>query len=132
MFPITSNCCCSPSPFHSCAIIIASLSSLSFHPQSTPQAVACEAGGKWCVIHCCHQDIVSWLGFTIGLCCLDTKGRKTLSCCDQDHRARDGGIPRVMVPTCSILVLLIGWGLWQWWGSIRGHPIVIINSKITT
>jgi hypothetical protein len=37
--------------------LASSLSSSLFHPQSTPQAVACEAGGGLCVIacHCCHS-----------------------------------------------------------------------------
>ena len=49
--------CPAPSPLPSSShpalvvIIIVSLSS-SFHPLSTPQAVACEAGGRWCSVSC--------------------------------------------------------------------------------
>ena len=37
MFPVAPNRCCSPSPS-------------SFHPRSTPRAVAREAGGGWCAV----------------------------------------------------------------------------------
>jgi hypothetical protein len=38
------GCCCGPMDV---------VASLSFHPRSTPRAVACEAGGRWCVV-CFH------------------------------------------------------------------------------
>jgi hypothetical protein len=52
-------CCCivSPLPLPS----LGSPSSLLlFHPQSTPRAVACRAGGRWCIV-VCHTSFIHHL-----------------------------------------------------------------------
>ena len=98
MFPITLPFTCH---HHSCLVII--IIPPVIHPMSS-----CLWGWWWVVCYLLlslgHSVM---LGFTIWLCCLDTKGRKT----HQDCGARDGGIPCVIVPACSVLVPFIGWGL---------------------
>ena len=98
MFPVAPNHCHSPSPS-------------SFHPQTTPQAVAHEAGGGWCAIRRCHQGMVSQLGFSIL--------KK-----DNPHLAVSKMVRGKGWYPCGHLVPLpsTSRGSWQWWGSIRGRP----------
>ena len=71
----TSNCCHCPSFI--VIVVPSSLSlSLSFHLLSTPQAVACEARGGWCVVPllslshpCCHPPCKQRLATVVGQCC---------------------------------------------------------------
>jgi hypothetical protein len=98
MFPIAPNCCHSPSQS-------------SFHLQTTPWAVACEAGGRWCVICCCCWDMASQLGFSIL--------KKENPCLAVSEMAGGKGwYPCrhlvLLPPTCR--------GSWQWWGSISRCP----------
>jgi len=54
------------------SMVLGSSLSLSFHPRSTPQAVACEAGGGWHVVirhpipaapRCCYCHLLLSLSF---------------------------------------------------------------------
>ena len=107
MFPVAPNHCHSPSL-------------LSFHPWTTPWAVAHEAGGRWCAIHHCHRGMVSWLGFSI-------LKKENPSCCEQD-----GGEQGVVSLWASGPATLHKQGPMAVVGVNQGAPtIIIINSKIT-
>jgi hypothetical protein len=97
MFPVAPNHCHSPSPS-------------SFHPRTTPQAVAREAGGGWCAICCCRWGMASQLGFSI-------LKKENPHLAVSEMAGGKGWYPHghlVPLPSTSK-------GSWQWWGSIRGR-----------
>ena len=99
MFPVTPNHCHSPSP-------------LSCHLQTTPQAVAREAGGRWCAIHHCRWGMASQLSFSI-------LKKENPHLAVSKMAGGKGWYPcRHLVPLPST-----SRGSWQWWGLIRGHPL---------
>jgi len=103
MFPVAPNHCHSPSPS-------------SFHPRTTPRAVAREAGGGWCAIHHCRRGMASRLGFSI---LKKENPRLAVS----EMAGGKGWYPRPATLHEQGLVAVVGVD--------QGAPAVVVNSKIT-
>ena len=67
---VVLHCCCCHLALSCCPCYLVSFMSLPpvslFHPPSTPRAVACKAGGGWCIL--CHCGVVMVLVISYSSC----------------------------------------------------------------